>query len=63
MKPLTEFEQSLSSLMESTITRYRGLIIDKVGKEFKVLGHTFSDVWAAKKYVDESYINLKNSIK
>lgn len=45
-------EKSFAKLMESTYSRHKGYIIEKMGSEYMVMDQRFNTIEDAKKYVD-----------
>lgn len=56
-------EQSFNKLINSTYTKYRGCLIEKVGSAYRVLGETFTTIEFAKRRIDESLDTLINKLK
>ena len=55
--------EALDKIIQYTFTTYSGCLIEKKGSEYIALKHSFSNIEAAKVFIDQSFLNLKQSIK
>lgn len=54
--------QTLQALTTYMTIRYRGCLIDRNGKQFKVFGELFNTLEEAKAHVDQRYILFYNTV-
>lgn len=55
--------ETLEIILNETFTVYSGCLIEKKGSEYIALKQPFSNIEAAKVFIDQSFLNLKQSIK